>query len=120
METLNAETLRVRTKGFALRIVRLFQSLPTRPDAQVLGKQVLRSGTSIAANYRAACGARSRAEFTSKIGIVVEEADETMFWLEMMSESGIVAEKKVGELKAEAKELTALFTATHHTMKAKR
>jgi four helix bundle protein len=88
MERSKQEELRGRTKRFALRIIRLFQHLPRSPDAQTLGKQLLRSGTSVGANYRAAGRARSKAEFTSKIAIVVEEADETVFWLECLVESG--------------------------------
>jgi four helix bundle protein len=84
------EELRNRTKHFALRIVRLFQHLPHSPEAQVLGKQLLRCGTSVGANYRATGRARSRAEFISKMDMVVEEADETVFWLECRMESGIV------------------------------
>ena len=76
-----ADELRLRTKQFAIRIVRLFQSLPTTDEARTLGKQLLRSGTSVAANYRAVCRARSKAEFLAKLGIVVEEIDETVFWL---------------------------------------
>ena len=75
------EILKNRTKQFAVRIVRLFRALPKNDEARIIGKQVLRSGTSIAANYRAVCRARSNAEFISKIGTVVEEADETVFWL---------------------------------------
>lgn len=82
--TIGPEELRDRTKNFAVCIVKLYNSLPYRSAAQVLGKQLLRSGTSVAANYRAACRARSRAEWIAKIGIVVEEADETVFWLEML------------------------------------
>ena len=85
-----ATELKQRTKSFAIRIVNLFRSLPRAPDAQVLGRQVLRSGTSVAANYRAVCRARSKAEFISKLGTVVEEADETVFWLELLTETGIV------------------------------
>ena len=84
------EELRRRTKKFALRIIRLFKSLPRSSEAQILGKQLLRSGTSVGANYRAAGRARSRAEFSAKIGIVVEEADETVFWLECLVEAEIV------------------------------
>jgi len=90
------EELRGRTKAFAVRIVRLYKSLPFSADAQVLGKQLLRCGTSVAANYRAACRGRSRAEWLAKIGLVVEEADESCFWLEMLSDCGIVP---VGKLK---------------------
>jgi four helix bundle protein len=104
-----ADELRKRTKGFAIRIVNIYRSLPHSPDAQTLGKQLLRSGTSVAANYRAACRARSRAEFIAKIGIVVEEADETVFWLELMTETGILRPEKIPELLAEANELLAIF-----------
>lgn len=109
------ETLRGRTKRFALRIIRLFQQLPRTTEAQVLGKQLLRSGTSIGANYRAAGRARSQAEFVSKIGIVVEEADETVFWLECLIEAGIIKEDLLKELLIEANELVAIFAASHRT-----
>src|SRR5690349_14908818 len=88
------EQLRDRTKAFALRIIRLYRSLPYRTDAQVLGKQLLRCSTSVAANYRAACRARSKAEFVAKIRIVVEETDEAVLWLELLVESGIVLSEK--------------------------
>jgi four helix bundle protein len=97
----------------------LFRALPSRPDAQVLGRQLLRSGTSVAANYRAACRGRSKAEFTAKIGIVAEEADETVLWLELMAESGILPEAKLKELLQEARELTAIFTASQNTVRRK-
>src|SRR6202007_1575977 len=92
------EELRDRTKAFALRIIRLFRSLPYRTDTQVLGKQLLRCGTSVAANYRAVCRARSKAEFIARIGIVVEEADEAVLWLELMTDSGIVSLTKTEAL----------------------
>jgi four helix bundle protein len=114
---MDSRELKDRTKRFAVRIVKLFQSLPSRPDAQILGKQVLRSGTSVAANYRAACRGRSRAEFVARIGVVVEEADETLFWLELIGEAGIVPEQRLVEIKKEADELTALFTATKRTIR---
>ena len=82
--TLRPEQLRERTKLFAIRIVRLFRALQKTAEGRVLGRQLLRSGTGVAANYRAACRARSRPEFIAKIGIVVEEADETVFWLELL------------------------------------
>lgn len=109
------QELRNRTKQFALRIIRLFQHLPHSADAHVLGKQLLRSGTSVGANYRAAGRARSRAEFSAKMGIVVEEADETIFWLECLSESGIVKQELLQELIREANELVAIFAASHST-----
>jgi four helix bundle protein len=97
-----SELLRRRTKQFALRVIRLFQHLPKSTEAQVLGKQLLRSGTSIAANYRAVCRARSKAEFVAKMGVVVEEADETVFWLECLLEAGIVRPELLADLINEA------------------
>ena len=87
------QDLRKRTKDFALRIVKMYCALPNSTEAQVLGKQVLRSGTSVAANYREASRARSDAEFISKLGIVEQELDETILWLELLVESGINASK---------------------------
>ena len=112
-----ADELRQRTKRFAIRIVTLFRSLPRMPDAQTLGKQLLRSGTSVAANYRAVCRARSKAEFISKMGIVVEEADETVFWLEILVETGILRAERAFDLQAEANELLAIFSASLRTSK---
>ena len=112
------QDLRDRTKAFAVRIVRLYRSLPYRTDTQVLGKQLIRCGTAVAANYRAAGRARSRAEWVAKIGIVVEEADETVFWLEMLSEYEIVPLSKIESLLAEAQELTAIFTASRRTARS--
>jgi four helix bundle protein len=113
------EELRIRTKNFAVRVVRLYNSLPYRGAAQVLGKQLLRCGTSVAANYRASCRARSRAEWIAKIGIVVEEADESVFWLEMLLDCEIVPEAKLVELLNEAHELSALFTASQRTARGR-
>ena len=107
--------LRERTKQFALRVVRLSQSVPRTDTARVLAKQVLRSGTSVAANYRAAGRARSKAEFIAKIGDVVEEADETLFWLELLVESGIVPKDQLADLISEATELVAIFVASQKT-----
>ncbi|MCI0354700.1 MAG: four helix bundle protein [Acidobacteria bacterium] len=107
--------LRGRTKAFGLRIVRLFRALPRSPDAQVIGKQLLRCGTSVGANYRAACRGRSRQEFVAKLGIVVEEADEAIYWLEMLAEAEIIKAERLKDLLAEAHELTAIFTAAQST-----
>ena len=112
--------LKERTKQLAIRIVTLFRSLPRTEEARVLGKQVLRSGTSLAANYHAVCRARSKAEFVAKIGTVVEEADETVFWLGLLVETGIVAAKRTESLVAEANELLAIFAASHRTAKKTR
>jgi four helix bundle protein len=112
------QELRDRTKTFAVRIVRLYRSLPYRTDAQVLGKQLIRSGTAVAANYRAACRARSKAEWVAKIGVVVEEADETLFWLEMLMDCEIVVPGKLQALIKEGHELSAIFTASRHTARS--
>jgi len=114
------EELRDRTKAFAVRIVRLYRSLSYRADAQVLGKQLLRCGTAVAANYRAACRSRSRAEWLAKIGVVVEEADESVFWLEMLSDCDIVPMSKLELLIMEAHELSAIFTASRRTARSSR
>ena len=106
------EELRARTKMFAIRIVKLYQALPKTTEAQVLGKQLLRSGTSVAANYRAACRGRSRAEWLAKIGIVIEEADETVFWLEMLADCGVISTERLKSLTEESEELVSIFGAT--------
>jgi four helix bundle protein len=111
--------LRERTKAFAIRIVRLFRSLPRTDDARILGRQLLRSGTSVAANYRAAGRARSKAEFAARIGVVVEEADETVFWLELLVDTGIVPAAKMAELLKEANELVAIFAASQRTARTR-
>jgi four helix bundle protein len=111
------EQLLARTKDFALRIIRLFRSLPKAPEAQVMGMQLLRSGTSVAANYRAACRARSRPEFAAKIGIVTEEADESALWMELLVDAGVIKKEQVESLLKEARELTAIFTASRNTVK---
>ena len=96
-----------RTKKFARRIIRLFVALPREPVAQVLGKQALRSGTSVGANYREADRARSKAEFVSKIGDCLKEADETLYWLELLSDEKIVATSGLAPLIQEANELAS-------------
>jgi four helix bundle protein len=95
--------------------VKLYRSLPRSADAQVMGKQLLRCGTSVAANYRASCRAHSRAEFAARIGIVAEEADENGFWLEMLAEAEIVRMALLKDLLNESKELTAIFTSTQQS-----
>ena len=112
-----ADELRDRTKRFAIRIVNLFRSLPRREEARVIGQQVLRSGTSVAANYRAVCRARSKAEFIAKMGLVVEENDETIFWLELLVDCGIVRRERMNALIQEAGELLSIFAASQRTAK---
>ena len=112
--------LQVRTKTFALRVVRLYCSLPKTTEAQVLGKQVLRSGTSVGAHYREAMRARSVAEFISKVEGGLQELEETAYWLELLIESGIVPEGRLGDLLHEANELMAMFVASAKTAKGNR
>ena len=112
--------LQVRTKTFALRVVRLYCSLPKTTEAQVLGKQVLRSGTSVGAHYREAMRARSVAEFISKVEGGLQELEETAYWLELLIESGIVPEARLGDLLREANELMAMFVASAKTAKENR
>jgi four helix bundle protein len=107
--------LQQRTKGFALRVLKLIEQLPNTIGGRVLANQVARSATSIGANYRAACRARSRAEFASKLGTVAEEADESLYWLELIRDGNFVPEKKLASLVSEADELTAIFTAGRRT-----
>jgi four helix bundle protein len=105
------ESLKLRTKHFALRLIKMFQLLPKTDEARIIGKQLLRSATSVAANYRAANRARSQAEFYAKIVIVVEETDETLFWLEILEESNIVSKDKLKEIKQESEEILKIVSA---------
>ncbi len=109
------EDLRKRTNAFALAIVRFCRLIPHTTEGYVIGKQLLRSGTSVAANYRAVQRARSKPDFISKIGVVVEEADESQFWIELLEQANIVESSKLQPLKQEAAELLAIFTASQRT-----
>src|SRR5436190_6540226 len=111
----SAEEFRKRTKQFALRILRLVSTLPNTMPGRHIGSQLLRAGTSVGANYRAACRARSRAEFCAKLGIVEEEADETVYWLELLVEVGIVRAELLAGLIREANELVAIIVASIRT-----
>ncbi len=117
---MNPTELKARTKSFALRIIKLTRAIPRNDDAgRVIAKQIVRSGTSVAANYRASCRARSQAEFISKIGTVEEESDETALWLELLVESGIMQARKLSALLNEANELTAIMAASRKTAASK-
>ncbi len=111
------ELIKQRTKIFAIRVIRLVDSLPQTVSAQVIAKQIVRSSTAVAANYRASCRARSQAEFIAKLGIVEEEADESLFWLELLVESGIVKKEKLELLMTEANELTSIIVSSIKTAK---
>jgi four helix bundle protein len=115
-----ADELKKRTKQFAIRIVKLFRSLPRSEEARIIGRQMLRSGTSVAANYRAVCRAGSKAEFIAKIGIVVEEADETVLWLELLVDTAMMPASRMAKLLVEANELLAIFAASQHTARGRR
>ncbi len=112
---MNSEELRMRTKKFAGEVIRFVDALPKGMAYDVIGRQVLRSATSVAANYRAACRARSKRDFVNKLGIVEEEADETLFWFEMLIESGMCEQSSISELVREAKEIVAIFSASRRT-----
>ena len=112
--------LRMRTKAFALRIIRLYASLPKSTEAQVIGKQVLRSGTSVGAHYHEARRARSTAEFISKVEGGLQELEETVYWLELLSDGGIGAPARLVDLCHEANELTAILVASVKTAKQRK
>lgn len=109
--------LKDRTKRIAVQVIRLCRELPRTLDGRRLGQQLLDAATSVAANYRAACRARSRAEFIAKLGTVLEEADESLFWLELMVDAEVVTKSRVERLLKEADELTAIFTTSVKTAK---
>ncbi|MCP4248363.1 MAG: four helix bundle protein [bacterium] len=110
---------KARTKQFALRVIRLVESLPRGRSADVIGRQLLRSATSVGANYRAACRARSPAEFRAKMGIVEEEADESIYWIELLAESNLIAPERVVDLASEGNELVAMTVASIQTSRRK-
>jgi len=111
--------LRERTKKFALRVIKLYSSLPRRGDAQVLGGQILKSGTSVGAHYREACRAKSNADFVSKIEGALQELDETAYWLELIGQSEILPMKRLESLMLETEELMAILVTIVKSVKAK-
>jgi len=112
---MKADGLKLRTKKFALRVVRLVESLPVGRTADVIGKQLVRSGTSVGANYRSACRARSKADFVAKMGIVEEEADELIYWMELLVESGLMREELLKDLMNEAGQVVAICVSSINT-----
>lgn len=113
-----AEAFKKRTKKFAIEIIFLFRRMPKTEEAKIIGKQLIRAATSVASNYRAACRGRSDNEFYSKLSIVVEEADETVFWLEVLMESQVY--KVEEDIIKEANEILAIVSASRKTMKDNR
>lgn len=118
MSETTKEAMKKRTKQFALRVINLAGALPENAVGRAIANQVIRSGTSVGANYRAALRARSSKDFINKIGVVLEESDESAFWMELIVEGNVLSENRVTTLLQEANELTAIFAATHKTLKA--
>ena len=116
---MNQEQMKARTKEFAKQVIYLCRELPRTQEGKLIGGQVFRSGTSVGANYRAACRGRSKADFMSKLGIALEEADETLFWLEILMETNGVKTEQLLPLMQEARELMAIFITSLNTAKAK-
>lgn len=114
---MDRQDLKERTKQLALRIIHLTESLPKSRTADVIARQLLRSGTSVGANYRSACRARSQADFISKIGIAIEEADESLYWMELLVDAGLINAARLESLMKEADELIAILTASSQTAK---
>jgi four helix bundle protein len=115
---MDAEELKKRTKQLGLRIIKLIESLPSSKAANVIGNQLLRSGTSVGANYRSACRARSKPDFISKASISIEEADESLYWMEMLVEAEIMPKEKLAALMKETDEIVAILTASVKTARA--
>jgi four helix bundle protein len=118
--TASRQDLRKRTKEFALRIIKLYAALPKSVEAQVLGKQLLRSGTSVGAHYREACRAKSNADFISKIEGALQELDETLYWIELLAEAKIIKPTRLEPLERETHELIAMFVSMAKGVKQKR
>ncbi len=114
---MNPDELRARTRAFSLRVVKLVQTMPKNMIADALGKQVLRCATSVGANYRAACRAQSGAMFIAKLSIVVEEADETMYWLELIRDAGLVKPELLADLLDEAEQILKIMASSRKTAK---
>ena len=115
-----SDELKLRTKDFAIRIIRLFAALPNSTAAQVVGKQFLRSGTSVGAQYREAQHAKSDADFISKIEGSLQELEETSYWLELLAEMQLFAPEKLKPIQAETKELTAIFVTIAKNTKSRK
>ena len=116
---MNENQLKIRTKEFAKNIIQLCRKLPNNREGRLIGNQIFRSGTSVAANYRAACRGRSKAEFISKLAIVEEEADETMLWLELIKEMSIYDDQMIDQLIRESNEIIAIIVSSIRTTRKK-
>ena len=116
---MNAQEFKARTKHYALRVIRLVDALPGSRSSDVIARQLLRAGCFAGANYRAACRARSRADFVAKMGIVEEECDETLYWMELLVESQKIAAKRVAVLMAEGEEILSMVVASLRTARSR-
>ncbi len=116
---MDEKILKERTKQFALRVIQLVDALPDTISGKAIAGQLIRAGMSVGANYRAACRGRSKAEFSAKLGITLEEADECCYWLELIMDGKLLPRNRVGPLHQEANELTAIFVASIRTAKSK-
>jgi four helix bundle protein len=118
LQEMNREELQARTKQFALRVMKMTDALPRSAKGKVIANQILRSATAVASGYRAACRARSKADWIDKIGRSLEEADESLLWIELTEEGGLLPARRIYALKKEACELTAIFAAIHKSSKS--
>ena len=117
---MNADDFKNRTKAFAIRVIRVVETLPKNQTAKVIGYQVLRCGTSVGANNRAACRAKSPADFIAKMAIVEEECDESIYWMELIAEAGLMDEKRLIDLKNEANEILSMVVASIKTARSRK
>ena len=114
-----AREMQDRTQKFALRVIHHYRALPKHGEGRVIGNQLLRSATGMAANYRAVCRSRSKAEFVAKMGVTLEEADESLFWLELIEQAEILPKRRIASLAQEATELVSIFSASRNTARGK-
>lgn len=119
-EAMNPNDMKKRTKAYALAIIRLVQTLPNTPTARIIGNQLLRCGTSVGANYRASCRAKSQADFIAKMGIVEEEADESVYWMEVLVEAGILPPTAVAEHCDEGNQIVSIVVSSINTARGRK
>lgn len=117
---MDADEFKNRTRTFAIRVIRLEEALPKNQTAKVIGNQLLRCGTSVGANYRASCRAKSPADFIAKMAIVEEECDESIYWMELIAEAGLMNEKRLTDLKNEANEILSMVVASIKTARSRK
>ena len=120
LASMDADEFKNRTRTFAIRVIRLVEALPKNQTAKVIGNQLLRCGTSVGANYRASCRAKSPADFIAKMAIVEEECDESIYWMELIAEAGLMNEKRLTDLKNEANEILSMVVASIKTARSRK